>query len=44
MEGQPCGTNGVFKIRRIPYGTTEKLGESHESNKRSIKEHEEAIQ
>jgi len=43
MERQPCGINGVFKIRRIPYRPTKKLGKGHKVNKSSLKEYEEAI-
>jgi len=43
MEGWPCGTNGVFKIRRISHRTIEELGAGHKINGRSSKEYEETI-
>jgi len=43
MEKQPCGTNGVSKIKRIPYETIEKLGRSHKIDGKSLKEYKEAI-
>jgi len=43
MERQPGGTNKVFKIRRIPYRTTKKLGRGHKINKSGSEEYKEAI-
>ena len=43
MERQPCGTNRVFKIGKIPYKLTKKLGRGHKVNGSSSKEYEEAI-
>ena len=43
MEGWPCGTIGVSKIRRIPHRITEGLGAGHKVNRRSTKEYEEAV-
>ena len=44
MEGQPCSTIRVSKIRRIFYRVTEELGAGHKVNGRSIEEYEEAVQ
>jgi len=44
MERQPGDTNRVSKIRRIPYGTTMKLGKSNKVNGRGLEEYEKAIQ
>jgi len=38
MKGQPHGTNGVSKIRRIPYRIIKELGADHKVNGRSIEE------
>jgi len=44
MERQPGDTNRVSKIRRIPYGTTAKLGRGNKVDGRGLKEYEKAIQ
>jgi len=44
MEGQPCSTNGVSKIRGISCRTTEELGADHKINGRSTEGNEEAVQ
>jgi len=44
MERQPGDINRVSKIRRIPYGTTTKLGKSNKVDRRGLKEYEKAIQ
>ena len=43
MEEEPCGTNRVSKIRRIPHRTTEEPEADHKIDRRSSKEHEETI-
>ena len=43
MEGWPCDTNGVSKIRRISYRTIEELGAGHKVNRRGIEEYKETI-
>jgi len=43
MERQPCGINGVPKIRRVPHKITKKLGESYEIDGRSLRKYEEII-
>jgi len=43
MERQPCGIDGISKIRRIPYRTTKKLGRRHKVNRRSSKKYEKAM-
>jgi len=43
MEEQPCGTNGILKVRRVSYKVTKKLGGSHKINGRSLRKDEEAI-
>jgi len=44
MEGQPCGTIRVSKIRRIHHRITEELGAGYKVNRRSTKEYKEAFQ
>jgi len=43
MERQPCGTNRVSEIRRIPYRSTKKLGRGHKVNESGSEEYKEAI-
>jgi len=43
MEGQPCGTIRVSKIRRISHRITKELGAGHKVDGRSIEEYEEAV-
>ena len=44
MKRQPCSTNRISKIKRIPYRITKKLGGGHKVNRRSTEENKEAVQ
>ena len=44
MKERPHGSNGHSTSRRFPHWITKKLGTSDQSNRRSVKEYEEAIQ
>ena len=43
MERKPDGTDGILKIRKIPYRTIKKLGESYQINRNSKESYEKAI-
>jgi len=43
MKRQPCGTNGVSKIRSFPYKPIKKLEGSYEVYRGSTRNNEEAV-
>jgi len=43
MKRQPCGTNGVSKIRSFPYKPAKKLGRSYEVYEDSTRNDKEVV-
>jgi len=43
MKGQPHGTKGISKVRKIPHGITEELGVGCKINKRGTEEYKETV-
>ena len=43
MKRKPDSTDGISKIRKIPYQTTKKLGWSHKVNRNSKRSYEKTV-